>query len=83
MYPPVLSLDFSQLQEFEDEIRGKADEEVKQAMQRARNEQKPHIDELFNDVYDELPQSLQRQKKKMWEIVNKYKEHYPLDIHKT
>ena len=56
---------------------------MKQALQRAENELKPNVDELFNDVYDKLPPRLQRQRKQMWEVVNKYKEHYPLDIHKT
>lgn len=70
-----LSLTF---QELEDELYSKAQEEVKISMQRARSEPKPSVNEMFNDVYDKLPQRLQDQQKQMWEVVNKYKEHYPL-----
>ena len=68
-------------QELEDELRKKAEEEVKSSMQRARNERKPPVNEMFEDVYDKLPKRLQDQRKQMWEVVNKYKEHYPVEIH--
>ncbi len=68
-------------QEVEARLQSQALEEVKRSMQRARSELKPSVDELFQDVYDKLPQRLQAQQKKMWEVVNKYKEHYPLDNH--
>ena len=67
----------------ETELHDKAVKDVKRSMQRARNEPKPRVDELFNDVYDQLPLRLQRQRKEMWEVVKKYKEHYPLDIHES
>lgn len=52
-------------------------------MQRARNERKPPVNEMFADVYDQLPKRLQDQRKQMWEVVNKYKEHYPVNIHEN
>ena len=52
-------------------------------MQRARAEPKPHIDNLFTDVYDELPPRLEKQRREMWEVVKKYKQHYPADLHES
>lgn len=60
----------------EEELKQKAKSEVKRAMQVARAEKKPHPDELFTDVYDELPPRLEKQREEMWALVNKYKEHY-------
>jgi TPP-dependent pyruvate/acetoin dehydrogenase alpha subunit len=70
-------------QELEDELKSKAQEEVKRSMQRARSERKPHVNEMFKDVYDELPKRLQAQQKEMWEVVNKYKKHYPLESYEN
>ena len=50
-------------------------------MQRARSEPKPSINEMFEDVYDQLPKRLQDQREEMWEVVNKHKKHYPLENH--
>ena len=49
--------------------------------QRASEVKKPPIDEMFNDVYDQLPPHLQRQRKELWEHIKRYEEHYPLDRH--
>lgn len=56
---------------------------MKTSLQRARKEPKPCVDELFNDVYDQLPPRLLRQRQQMWEVVNKYKEHYPLSDYES
>ena len=71
------------VQDYEDELWKTSAEKVKKSMQRARAELKPNIDLMFEDVYDKLPRRLQQQKEKMREIVNKYKEHYPLDRHES
>ena len=57
-------------------LRKKASSEVRTALQRARGEKKASVEELFTDVYDRLPPRLEKQKAEMWEIINKYKEHY-------
>ena len=57
--------------------------EIKQSLKRVRRELKPSLDELFRDVYDELPPRLERQRREMWEHVRKYKEHYPLKLYKS
>ena len=50
-------------------------------MQKARAEHKPHLDHMFTDVYDQVTPRLEKQRKEMWQVVNKYKEHYPVDLH--
>lgn len=65
-------------EEKEVELRAKVKKEVMDAMQRARGELRPHPDHLFTDVYDNLPPHLERQRKEMWEVVNKHHERYPL-----
>ena len=58
---------------------------MRTALQKARGEKKTSVQELFTDVYDRLPQRLEKQKTEMWEMVNKYKEHYKpiLDRHES
>ncbi len=74
---------FVLVQDYEEELIKNAVDKVKKSMQRARAEPKPNIDLMFEDVYDELPLRLQQQKAKMKEIVNKYKDQYPLDRHES
>lgn len=57
-------------------VRERAAEEIKKTMMAARSEMKPHLNELFNDVYDTLPPRLQKQREEMWAMTDKYKEHY-------
>ena len=65
-------------EEKEVELKEKVKKEILDAMQRARRELKPHPDHLFTDVYDDLPPRLERQRKAMWEVVNKHQKGYPL-----
>ena len=58
------------------ELKQKASSDIKEAMQRARGEKKASLDEGFTDVYDEMPPRLKKQRAEMWEMINKYKEHY-------
>lgn len=67
----------------EDELLKRVAAEVRSSMQKARAKPKPHIDHLFTDVYDKLPPRLEKQRQEMWEVVNKYKQHYPADLHES
>ena len=67
----------------EEDLRKRMNQEILDAMQRARGELKPHPDYLFEDVYDNLPPRLEQQRQEMWEMVNKYPEHYPLNKHES
>lgn len=61
----------------DEEMRKSINTEVKTSISRARAELKPNPDEMFTDVYDQVPLSLERQCQQMWEHLKKYKEHYP------
>jgi 2-oxoisovalerate dehydrogenase E1 component alpha subunit len=57
--------------------------DVLKAFSKAEVRKKPSVSELFTDVYDEMPDSLKEQKKKMEEIVAKYPGFYPTGNHST
>ena len=54
---------------------------IQVSRQRASEVKKPPIDEMFNDVYDQLPSRLQQQRKELWEHIKRHEKHYPLDKH--
>lgn len=58
------------------ELQQKASSDIKEAMQKARGEKKASLEEQFTDVYDRMPPRLEKQRAEMWEMINKYKEHY-------
>ena len=68
-------------EERDEELVKTIENDIKVSRQRASEVKKPPIDEMFNDVYDQLPPHLQRQRKDLWEHIKRYKEHYPLDKH--
>lgn len=61
------------------DIRKKLVVEIRDALKDATKEPFPPIDELFGDVYHEMPQHLKEQKAEMYEHLEKYGEHYDLD----
>ncbi|GAV03032.1 hypothetical protein RvY_13520 [Ramazzottius varieornatus] len=67
--------------EKETQWKDQAKKQVMQAFQRAEHKKKPSPEELFNDVYDELPWHLQKQRKEMMDFVRSNPEHYPLKEH--
>ncbi|VVC88066.1 unnamed protein product [Leptidea sinapis] len=52
---------------------------VVRSMQEAERKQKPHWKEMFEDVYYDMPPSLQKQMKQMEEHLKKYNEKYPMN----
>ena len=70
-------------EEKEGALRTRVQQEIQNALKRARRELKPHLNEMFSDVYDHLPLRLEAQRREMWEMVNKYSEHYPVKIHES
>jgi 2-oxoisovalerate dehydrogenase E1 component alpha subunit len=57
---------------FKKEIRT----EILQAFAKAEKRKKPSVDELFTDVYDELPWHLKEQQAELKEMMKKYPEQY-------
>jgi len=50
-----------------------------EAVARAEQKKKPSPVVLFDDVYDQLPAHLQRQRDEMKQHVLQYRDHYNLD----
>jgi len=68
-------------QEQEDEIRKAARKEVLEQLKLAEQRPKPHVDELFTDVYDSVPKHLQEQKAELEAMMRKYPDHYTAASH--
>lgn len=60
-----------------------AKDDIMVAFNKAEKEQKPSIDELFTDVYHDVPVHLQEQKQKLEKLVSNYRAEFPLDGHYT
>ena len=62
--------------EAEQQLRDSERVEVLQCLERAEKKPKPHFDELFNDVYAEIPPHLAKQKELLEEHIAKYPQLY-------
>jgi 2-oxoisovalerate dehydrogenase E1 component alpha subunit len=63
--------------EWQKEVR----DNVLSELRKAEAEKKPHLAELFNDVYDVLPTHLHRQQQELHAHIAKYGDKYPVDEH--
>jgi len=63
----------------EQDLFKKAKEDILIALGKAELEKKPHLDGLFDDVYDKLTPSLEQQKMDLKKHLEKYPNNYPLD----
>ncbi|ESN99956.1 hypothetical protein HELRODRAFT_187239 [Helobdella robusta] len=70
-------------QKQEDEWRLESRKKIIQAFSKAERKKKPNPEELFLDVYKELPKHLADQMTSMKDHVNRYREHYPVDNFKS
>jgi len=61
------------------ELRKTMKKKVIEALSTAEKAKKPPIEELFTDVYAELPKRLQRQQEELRAHLNKYADEYNLD----
>ena len=61
-----------------DKARERLIVEIRDALKSANAEPFPHIDELFNDVYEEIPAHIQEQKDELHAHLAKYGKHYNL-----
>ncbi|KAJ0973152.1 hypothetical protein J5N97_021111 [Dioscorea zingiberensis] len=66
--------------EVEENLRSNVRKELMQAIQIAERLEKPPINELFTDVYDQVPSNLCKQEKSLREIIKKHPEDYPSDV---
>ena len=61
----------------EKDLRKQVKDSVMKSLAKAENQQKPAIEHLFTDVYDELTPNLIEQKKKLQDLMTNYPEYYP------
>lgn len=52
-----------------------------EAFKRAEKLKKPPIEEMFTDVYKDIPERLKKQKKECFEHIAKYPNEYHTDIY--
>ena len=65
-------------EEEENQWKNESKKKVMECFVKAESKQKPPIEELFNDVYDEWPQNLKEQYAELIDHLKNYKEHYPI-----
>lgn len=62
-----------------DKIREEARNEVRDALKESAVLPKPDIDQLFEDVYNQVPNHIEEQRQDLKRHLRKYGEHYQLD----
>lgn len=67
--------------EEEDQYRKEARKGVMKCFLAAEKRKKPSVEDLFTDVYDELPPNLVEQRKELATLMEKYPEHYSTTNH--
>lgn len=68
-------------QEQETELKAHTKKEVMDTFKRSEKKKKPAVEEMFTDVYDELPPNLVKQRDELIRLVNEYPEYYNADDH--
>jgi len=68
-------------QEKNDKFKKDVRAEILAAIKSAEREKKPHIDHLFNEVYDKLTPELEAQKQQLYDHIKKYPDKYPTSTH--
>lgn len=62
----------------DNEWREDCKKRVMSALTQAEKRPKPSIDEMFRDVYDEVPKALSQQRESLMQHLELYKDQYPL-----
>lgn len=63
----------------ENDWRSDCKKQVMHALTSAEKRKKPPIDQIFADVYDQMPESLRQQQDSLVEHLKKHKQNYPLN----
>ncbi|KAK8488997.1 hypothetical protein V6N11_021006 [Hibiscus sabdariffa] len=66
--------------EAESQLRSSIRNQLLQAIQIAERAEKPPVNDLFTDVYDNIPSNLRDQEKLLRETINRHPEDYPADV---
>ncbi|KAL5463907.1 hypothetical protein EMCRGX_G032856 [Ephydatia muelleri] len=67
----------------EKSLHAAVSDKLKKGLNRARDEPKPHLGYLFEDVHSKLTPRLERQKRELMEHIKEYKDYYPLNQHES
>ncbi|XP_065217668.1 2-oxoisovalerate dehydrogenase subunit alpha, mitochondrial [Planococcus citri] len=70
-------------EELENAYKSDIKKRVLSSMAMAEKKKKPNWKEMFNDVYNEMPENLKEQMKYMEDHLSKYNQHYPLENFKS
>lgn len=62
-----------------DQIKEQLTKEITEALKEATAQPFPSVDELFNDVYHEIPHHIKEQKESLHKHFEQYGQHYNLD----
>ncbi|KAF1871760.1 hypothetical protein Lal_00020555 [Lupinus albus] len=62
------------------EIRSSVRKQLLEAIKLAEKEQKPPLEDMFKDVYDQLPSNLKEQERQLRETIKKHPIDYPSDV---
>ncbi|KAK4490156.1 hypothetical protein RD792_000813 [Penstemon davidsonii] len=66
--------------EGETELRGSIRKQLLNAIQVAEKTEKPSLEDLFTDVYDNLPLNLHEQEKSLRETIKRHQKDFPSDV---
>ncbi|CAI9115572.1 OLC1v1016500C1 [Oldenlandia corymbosa var. corymbosa] len=66
--------------EAESQLRGDIRKQVLQAIQLADRTEKPPLEQLFTDVYEDFPSNLREQEKSLRETIRRHPQDYPPDV---
>ncbi|XP_012459743.1 2-oxoisovalerate dehydrogenase subunit alpha 2, mitochondrial [Gossypium raimondii] len=66
--------------EAESQLRSSIRSQLLHAIQIAERAEKPPVNDLFTDVYDNIPSNLREQEKLLKETINRHPKDYPADV---
>ncbi|XP_057795617.1 2-oxoisovalerate dehydrogenase subunit alpha 2, mitochondrial-like isoform X2 [Salvia miltiorrhiza] len=66
--------------EEEAQLRGTLRKQVLKAIQIAEKIKKPCLEDLFSDVYEQVPSNLRQQEKSLRQTINKHPQDFPSDV---
>ncbi|KAF7829777.1 2-oxoisovalerate dehydrogenase subunit alpha 2, mitochondrial-like [Senna tora] len=62
------------------ELRSSVKKQLLEAIRVAEKTEKPSVEEIFNDVYDQLPSNLEEQERLLRQAIHNHPEDYPSDV---
>lgn len=70
-------------EENDKDLKNRSKKEVLETIKKSETKPRPSWQEMFNDVYHDIPEHLRKQMSQVEEHLKKYKKYYPLDKHES